>query len=76
MKHCSVPVLFIHGTDDAFVPVTMTYENYKACTAPKRLLVVPGADHGMSYYIDKDGYENAVKQFWNDYDCGKEEINE
>ena len=76
MKHCSVPVLFIHGTDDAFVPVTMTYENYKACTAPKHLLVVPGADHGMSYYIDKNGYENAVKQFWNDYDCGKEEDNE
>lgn len=46
----------------------MTYENYKACSAPKRLSIVPGAERGMSYLVDKDGYENAVKKFWNDYD--------
>ena len=46
----------------------MTYENYKACGAEKRLLVVPGAEHGMSYLIDKDGYEQAVINFWNDFD--------
>lgn len=50
MKENRIPVLFIHGDDDTFVPVTMTYENYKACTAPKELLIVPGADHAMSYY--------------------------
>lgn len=61
-----IPVLFVHGTDDKFVPVEMTYENYKACTAKKRLFVVPGADHGLSYLIDREGYENAVKVFWND----------
>ncbi len=68
MRVCKVPVLFIHGTDDHFVPVTMTYENYKACAAEKRLLIVPGADHGMSYILDQAAYENAVKQMWNDYD--------
>lgn len=68
MKACSVPVLFIHGTDDAFVPIEMTYENYKACAAPKRLLVVPGADHGMSYCVEKENYEAAVKEFWQAFD--------
>lgn len=63
-----VPVLFIHGTDDRFVPVEMTYENYKACASPKRLLIVPGAGHGMSYLVDKKSYEEDVKQFWADYD--------
>lgn len=66
MKVCKVPVLFVHGEDDHFVPVEMTYENYAACAAPKRLFVVPGAEHGMSYFVDKDGYEAAVKSFWND----------
>ncbi len=66
MKQCAVPILFIHGTDDKFVPVEMTYENYKACTAEKRLFVVPGADHGLSYLTDKNGYESIVKAFWND----------
>ncbi len=68
MKQCKVPVLFIHGTDDHFVPIEMTYENYKACAAPKRLLVVPGAEHGMSYLVDQQGYETAVKSFWREFD--------
>ena len=68
MKNCKVPVLFIHGTDDNFVPIEMTYENYKACASTKELLIAPGAEHGMSYLVDKTGYENAVKAFWNKYD--------
>lgn len=68
LRENNIPVLFIHGTDDHFVPVEMTYENYKACTAPKRLFIVPGADHGMSYFVNKAGYEKAIKDFWNDYD--------
>lgn len=68
MRECRVPVLFIHGTDDHFVPIEMTYENYKACTAPKRLLVVPGAEHGMSYWVDKEKYEKELKNFWHDFD--------
>lgn len=68
MQECEVPVLFIHGTDDRFVPIEMTYENYKACAAPKRLLVVPGAGHGMSYFLDKEGYEAAMLQFWREFD--------
>ena len=69
MQKCRVPVLFIHGTDDHFVPIEMTYENYKACTAPKRLFIVPGAEHCMSYYVDREGYEKAVMEFWNDFDA-------
>lgn len=68
LERCKVPVLFIHGTDDRFVPIEMTYENYKACVAPKRLLVVPGAEHGMSYLVDPNSYEAAVKAFWTDFD--------
>lgn len=68
LKTNKIPVLFIHGTDDHFVPVEMTYENYKACTAPKRLFVVPGADHGMSYSVDESGYQAAMRDFWNEFD--------
>lgn len=68
LENCNVPVLFIHGTDDRFVPVEMTYENYKACAAPKRLLIIPGAGHGMSYMIDRKLYEKTVKEFWKEFD--------
>lgn len=67
MHSCQIPVLFIHGADDTFVPVTMTYENYRACTAPKQLLIVPGAQHGLSYYVEQEKYENAVKEFWDNH---------
>ncbi len=68
LKKTKIPVLFIHGTDDHFVPVEMTYENYKACASQKRLLIVPGADHTMSYYVDKMAYEKAVLDFWHTFD--------
>lgn len=68
MLETEIPVLFFHGSDDHFVPVEMTYENYKACVSEKRLLIVPGAEHGMSYYADREGYEKIVQEFWQDFD--------
>ena len=64
MEENTIPVLFIHGSDDRFVPVEMTYENYKACKAPKKLLIVPGAGHGKSYITDKESYERITEEFW------------
>ena len=68
LRNTDIPVLFIHGSDDHFVPVEMTYENYKACAAPKRLLVVPGAEHAMSYLTDRQAYEKALTEFWESFD--------
>ena len=68
LKASELPVLLIHGEDDNFVPVGMAYENYETCSALRRILVVPGADHGMSYYIDREAYENAMRSFWRDCD--------
>lgn len=68
LKNTKIPVLFIHGEDDNFVPVEMTYENYDVCTSSKSLLIVPGADHAMSYFVDKDSYERAVREFFEDFD--------
>lgn len=64
MRDNRVPVLFIHGTDDKLVPVEMTYKNYIACAAKKELLVVPGADHGVSCYVDPERYVGALSSFF------------
>jgi len=68
LNEARVPVAIIHGSDDRFVPVSMAYKNYKACTAPKELLIVPGADHGQSYYTERDKYEKFTLEFWSKYD--------
>ena len=59
-----VPVLFFHGLDDRFVPSYMSQQNYDACTAPKKLVTVPGAGHGLSYLLDTEGYFQAVREFF------------
>ncbi len=68
MACTQTPVLFIHGSSDHFVPIEMTYENYLACVAPKFLVVVPGADHGLSYLVDRQVYEGAMMDFWAMFD--------
>jgi len=68
MQDCKTPVLFIHGTDDTFVPIEMTYENYKTCAAPKRLLVVPGAGHCQSHLVEPERYEEELLRFWQKFD--------
>ena len=58
-----VPILFIHGSADDFVPCSMSRENYDACASEKELLVIPGATHAMSYYYDTPAYTKAVTDF-------------
>ena len=64
MPHCTVPVCFIHGAGDDFVPCDMSRENYRLCAAEgKRLLTVPGAGHGLSFLTDRDRYTKEVSDF-------------
>lgn len=63
-RKASVPVIFFHGKDDAFVPCEMSKENYEACTSRKKLVLIPGAGHGLSYLADPEGYLKALGEFF------------
>lgn len=76
MEHCRVPVLLIHGTADTFVPYEMSVQNYEACTAEKKLLLVEGAEHCESYLKDRKRYQNAVSEFLQDTAEGGKEKGE
>jgi fermentation-respiration switch protein FrsA (DUF1100 family) len=60
VKRARVPIQFIHGEDDTFVPYEMVHRLYAACASEKRLLSVPGAGHGQSVAVDPAGYWAAV----------------
>jgi uncharacterized protein len=62
-----VPILFIHGDKDTFVPFSMMDELYEACRSPKERLIVHEAGHGTSYNKDKTGYVNRVTEFVTKY---------
>ena len=70
VKNAKIPIFFAHGENDDFVPCSMSQENFDACTAPKMLLKVPNAGHGLAYVIDPDGYVEALKQMQRIYDKG------
>lgn len=63
VKKAKVPMLFIHGSKDTFVPCAMVHELYEACASEKELLIVEGATHAESYYKDTKAYEEALDRF-------------
>ena len=64
MSRCKKPVIFFHGEEDGFVPCNMSRELYDACPTGKAIHTVPGADHGLSYPVDMEGYLAALRGFF------------
>ena len=69
MKKCTLPIVFVHGDTDDFVPYDMSVRLCEACTSEKKTLItIKGAGHGLAFPADKDGYVNAladIKEKWN-----------
>lgn len=63
LKKSNIPILFIHGDEDTFVPFSMFGKVYKAASGPKEKFVVTGAGHGKSFTLDPEGYRNAIYSF-------------
>lgn len=67
VKRCTLPMLFIHGDADTFVPTWMVYDLYDAKPEPKELWVVPDATHAKAYLQDTEAYTARVKSFVEQY---------
>lgn len=64
---CKLPMLFIHGDADTYVPTWMVYQLYDAKPEPKELWIVPGAAHAVSYRDYPQEYTAHVKKFVEKY---------
>lgn len=63
MKKTKLPILFIHGEEDSFVPFAMLDEVYEAAAGEKERYTVPGAKHGQSAMVAGDEYWTRVFDF-------------
>lgn len=61
------PMLFIHGTEDTFVPFYMLDEVYEAAACEKEKLVVEGAGHGAASSVMGEAYWQTVGRFVGKY---------
>lgn len=57
------PTLFIHGDKDVFVPFWMQHPLYSKAVCEKEKLVVPGAAHAISAYVNPELYWGTVERF-------------
>lgn len=70
VKKSRIPILFIHGDEDAFIPVSMAEELYAAAAGEKKLLIVKGAGHAQSQDKDPEAYYDTVFSFVSEYITG------
>lgn len=57
------PIVFIHGDVDDFVPYDMSVECFNACNAPKKLVTIEGAGHGLAFPVNREKYINSLHDF-------------
>ncbi len=63
VRHAKVPVLFLHGYQDGFVPYSMCGQLYDACASPKQMETFDRAEHAVSCLSDPWKYESTVTSF-------------
>ncbi|QBQ04990.1 alpha/beta hydrolase [Sporosarcina pasteurii] len=63
VKKTPVPILYIHGESDTFVPTEMTRHLVRATASDADLLLVPGANHGEAFVLAKDDYKKKIEAF-------------
>ena len=67
VKKCTLPMFFIHGDADTFVPTWMVHPLYEAKPQPKVLWIVPGAEHAVAYKENPEEYTRKVSDFVSKY---------
>lgn len=68
LKSCRIPVMFIHGSEDKFVPTEMVY-SLSSQISPQRssLYIAEGASHAESYSTNPQKYEKEIDKYLSQY---------
>jgi len=58
------PLLLLHGTADAVIPVEHTHRLFEAASQPKELWIFEGATHCGGYFADRRRYVSRMAEFF------------
>ena len=67
LEHSRIPMLFIHGIADNFVPFYMGKQNFEACKSEKYSVWVEGAGHGTSFLFETERCVKSLREFTEKY---------
>jgi|CXWL01.1.fsa_nt_gi pimeloyl-ACP methyl ester carboxylesterase len=62
-----MPVLFIHGEKDSYIPVAQSQGLYDLAHGPKSIWIVPDARHNQCVKIDPAGYFRRIVGFLDEH---------
>ena len=68
VQKARVPIVFIHGDTDNFVPYDMSVKLHEACVSQKKMVTIKGAGHGLAFPVDRAGYVQGLREF--EEQCG------
>ena len=60
-----MPIVFIHGKEDHYVPCQMSIDMYEACRAPKELHLIENCGHAAAYMVATEEYTEMVNRLMN-----------
>ncbi len=63
LKKTKIPMLFIHGEADDFVPCKMGKSAYESCGSKKYIFLSKEAKHGTSYVLETERCQTMLKRF-------------
>ncbi len=67
VSRTDVPILFIHGKNDSYVPTSMSRQLYACKKDKKAIYLVAGAAHAESCMKNRSGYTKRVEEFLEKY---------
>ena len=65
MEKSRLPLAYICGDCDRYVPLDMAMRIYNACVQDKVLLIAEGAGHAASFMTENEKYKNLITEFIN-----------
>lgn len=65
MEKSRLPLAYICGDCDRYVPLDMAMRIYNACAQDKVLLIAKGAGHAASFMTENEKYRNLITEFIN-----------
>ncbi len=63
VKNTELPIFFIHGKKDNFVPCEMSETTFSNCKKNCRIFISPEAGHGLSFLTDTDTVLSEIMSF-------------
>lgn len=70
VKKANLPILYIHGETDTFVPTELAWELYENTSSEAEIYTFPDAGHGEAFVIHKDAYLEILENFLDSLEMG------